>query len=227
MRSHGVRFPAQPPPLNDPVLLDRVYALENRGQATGIAEVFLARFSGEPSASAQGSLENRRSGPAVLWRTVRFPDTSARPRRNPTSRPSRNAPDLGRQPGAFSTATRPGEPATQRILRSGFIEIIAEDFAIVASATTIEAEGRRPVRPPSGSEMNPKRAPSQPVGPFASRPSSTGTDAHRLIPPKQHRREARGYAWRERNDRKPMMAQSGRGSAASAPPHVDIAADVG
>ena len=134
---------AQSAPAGARFLLDRVYALENRGQPTGIASVFSARFSGEPSGVAQGSLENRRFGPAVLWRTVRFPDTSARPGRNTAPQPGRNAPVFGREPGAFSSKTLSSEPGTQRSLRSGFLKMAAKDFSIVASAMTLEAESRR------------------------------------------------------------------------------------
>ena len=157
-------------------LLDRVDALENRGQATGIASVFLARFSGEPSRAAQGSLENRRFGPAVLWRTVRFPDTSARPGRNTASRPGRNAPVSGREPAAFSSKTWPGEPGMQRILRSGFLEMTAEDSAIAASATTLEPNSRRSVTDPpcfrigDKPEADPYRSRSDPSRPVRLRP---------------------------------------------------------
>ena len=177
-------------------LLDRVDALENRGQATGIASVFLARFSGEPSRAAQGSLENRRFGPAVLWRTVLFTDTSARPRRNTASRPGRNAPVSGREPAAFSSETWSSEPRMQRILRSGFLEMTAEDSAIAASATTLEPNSRRSVTDPPFFAIGDKPEadpPSQPVGPFAPRPSSTATAAHRLFPPMARGPEARGY----------------------------------
>ena len=91
----------------------------------------------------RGSLENRRSRPAVLWRTVRFPEMSARPRRTSASQPGCNAPVFGPQPVAFSSRTWPGEPATQRIPRSRLLGMTAEDFAIVASAMTLEAESRR------------------------------------------------------------------------------------
>ena len=73
MRSYGVPYRSKSAPTGALFLLDRVYALENHGQAIGIACVFLARFSGEPPGSAQGSLENRRFGPAVLWRTMHLP----------------------------------------------------------------------------------------------------------------------------------------------------------
>ena len=187
---------AQSAPAGARFLLDRVYALENRGQPTGIASVFSARFSGEPSGAAQGSLENRRFGPVVLWRTVRFPDTSARPGRNTASQPGRNAPVSGREPAAFSSRTWPGEPGTQRILRSGFLEMTVEDFAIVASAMTLEAESRRSETGPPAFRVGDKPEadpPSQPVGPFAPRPSSTATAAHRLFPPMARGPEARGY----------------------------------
>ena len=70
----------------------------------------------------------------------------------------------------------------------------AEDFPIVASAMTFEAESRRSETDPPAfrigdePEADPHR---RSVGPFAPRPSSTGTAAHRLIAPKPHGPEAR------------------------------------
>ena len=212
MRSYGMPYWPKSAPAGAWFLLDRVYALENRGQATGIASVFSARFSGEPPRAAQGSLENRRFRPAVLWRTVRFPDTSARPGRNSASRPGRNAPVFGPQPVAFSIRTWPGEPGTKRIRRAGFLETTAEDFAIVASATTLEAENRRSETDPPAFRIgnDPRRTPiatgrtlrAPSVFNRNGRSSAHSTDGARP--------GGAGYAWRERYDRKPM-AQFGRG----------------
>ena len=186
MRSYGVLFGPQAAPLGVRSLLDRVYALENRDQAIGNVCIFQARFSREPSRPAQGSLENRRFGPAVLWRTARFPRASASPGRNPASLPGCNAPVSGREPAAFSSKAWSGEPGTQRILRSGFLEMTAAHFAIVASAMTLEAENRRSETDPPAFPIADK-PPADPhrnrPGPFAPRPSSTATAAHRLIPP--------------------------------------------
>ena len=107
-------------------------------------------FSGEPSIQSRGSLENRP-----------FPDTSARPGQNSASRPGRNSPVSGRQPAAFASTTWPGETGTQRILRSGFLEMTVEDFAVVASAMTLEAESRRSETGPPAFRVgdDPRRTP--------------------------------------------------------------------
>ena len=142
-------------------------------------------FSGEPSIRPRGSLENRpipgHIGPSRTEYSV-----PAGPQRAVS----------GREPAAFSSETWSSEPRMQRILRSGFLKMTAEDSAIAASATTLEPNSRRSVTDPPFFAIGDKPEadpPSQPVGPFAPRPSSTATAAHRLFPPMARGPEARGY----------------------------------
>ena len=126
-----------------------------------------------------GSLENRPDRPRVLWRTVDSgPRFSGEPSDSRTRRP---VPGGIRPPGRAATRpvlvadrahSRPGhgraEPGTHRILRSGILEMAAEDLAIVASATTLEAESRRSEADPPAfrigdePEADPRRSRSGP-----------------------------------------------------------------
>ena len=151
MRSHGVRFEPQTASPAVLLLLDRVYSLENRCQDTEIAAVFLARFSGEPSGPTQGSLENRPIPPRhrPVPGRIRPPGRAAPARSwSPTGRildrdmagpsPERNeffAPDSSRSLQKTSPSSLRQQPFRPKV------------------------EGRRPVRPPFGSEMSPKQTP--------------------------------------------------------------------
>ena len=172
----------------------------------------------------RGSLENRPERPRVLWRTVDSgPRFSGEPSDSRTHRP---VPGGIQRPGRdatrpFSVANRsqsraghgPGEPGTQRIRRSGFLETTVEDCAVVASAMTLEAESRRSETDPPAfrtadePEADPRPSRSDPSRAVRLRPERPLIGSFRRC--RTARRQA-GYAWRERHDREPMV-QFGRG----------------
>ena len=119
----------------------------------------------------RGSLENRPDRPRVLWRTVDSgPRFSGEP---PDSRTHRPVPDRIQRPGQARNAPVLGR-STGRILEQDMVQRdgnatnssvrIPQDRPPNTSPSSLrqqplrpKVDDRRPVRPPSGSEMNPKR----------------------------------------------------------------------